>query len=51
MTRKKKTSNKSIEQYDHKGKKRVNNQTVVLVTLDTDKKMLGVVSRIVNIMT
>ncbi len=38
MARKKKTGKKSIEQYDHKGKKRVNNPPVGLVTPDTDKE-------------
>ena len=35
---KKKTGKKQIEQYDHKGKKRVNNPPVGLVTPDTDKE-------------
>ncbi len=35
---------KPIEQYNHKGKKRVNNPPVGLVTPDTDKKMFSVVS-------
>jgi hypothetical protein len=35
---KKKKSKKPIEQYDHKGKKRVNNPPVGLVTPDTDKE-------------
>ncbi len=35
---KKKTGKKPIEQYDHKGKKRVNNPPVGLVTSDTDKE-------------
>ena len=35
---------KPIEQYDHKGKKRVNNPLVGLVTPETDKEMFGVVS-------
>jgi len=38
MARKKKTGKKPIEQYDHKGKKRVNNPPVGLVTPDTDKE-------------
>ena len=38
MARKKKTGKKTIEQYDHKGKKRVNNPPVGLVTPDTDKE-------------
>lgn len=33
MARTKKTDTKPIEQYDHKGKKRVNNPPVGLVTL------------------
>ena len=38
MARKKKSAKKPIEQYDHKGKKRVNNPPVGLVTPDTDKE-------------
>jgi hypothetical protein len=42
MAKAKKTSTtskkKPIEQYDHKGKKRVNNPPVGLVTPETDKK-------------
>ncbi len=38
MAGKKKPSKKPIEQYDHKGKKRVNNPPVGLVTPDTDKE-------------
>ncbi len=38
MARKKKSAKKLIEQYDHKGKKRVNNPPVGLVTPDTDKE-------------
>jgi adenine-specific DNA-methyltransferase len=38
MARKKKTGKKPIEQYDHKGKQRVNNPPVGLVTPDTDKE-------------
>src|SRR3970040_2260588 len=41
MARAKKTGNvkkKPIEQYDHKGKKRVNNPPVGLVTPETDKE-------------
>lgn len=38
MARKKSTGKKSIEQYDHKGKKRVDNPPVGLVTPDTDKE-------------
>ena len=44
MARKKKSVKKPIEQYDHKGKKRVNNPPVGLVTPDTDKEMFGVIS-------
>ena len=44
MARKKKTAKKLIEQYNHKGKNRVNNPPVGLVTPDTDKEMFGVVS-------
>jgi len=44
MVRKKKTGKNPIEQYDHKGKRWVNNPPVDLVTPDTDKKMFGVVS-------
>jgi Adenine specific DNA methylase Mod len=36
MARNKKTEKKPIEQYDHKGKKRVNNPPVGLVTPETD---------------
>jgi adenine-specific DNA-methyltransferase len=36
MARNKKTDKKPIEQYDHKGKKRVNNPPVGLVTPETD---------------
>jgi adenine-specific DNA-methyltransferase len=36
--RKKSSKKKPIEQYDHKGKKRVNNPPVGLVTPDTDKE-------------
>ena len=38
MAGKKKGGKKPIEQYDHKGKKRVNNPPVGLVTPDTDKE-------------
>ncbi len=38
MAWKKKTGKKPIEQYDHKGKKRINNPPVGLVTPDTDKE-------------
>jgi len=38
MAGKKKAGKKPIEQYDHKGKKRVNNPPVGLVTPDTDKE-------------
>ncbi|MBL7179935.1 MAG: site-specific DNA-methyltransferase [Desulfobacterales bacterium] len=38
MAGKKKSAKKPIEQYDHKGKKRVNNPPVGLVTPDTDKE-------------
>jgi len=38
MARKKKSAKKPIEQYDHKGKKRVNNPPVGLVTPETDKE-------------
>ncbi|MBW2330420.1 MAG: site-specific DNA-methyltransferase, partial [Deltaproteobacteria bacterium] len=38
MAGKKKAGKKAIEQYDHKGKKRVNNPPVGLVTPDTDKE-------------
>jgi len=38
MARKKKTDKKPIEQYDHKGKKRVNNPPVGLVTPETDRE-------------
>ena len=56
MARKKKTAKKPIEQYDHKGKKRVNNPPVGLVTPDTDiesgKKTYAydpqIVTRIIN---
>jgi len=43
MTRKKKTDKKTIEQHDHKGKKRINNPPVGLETPDTEKEMFGVV--------
>jgi len=45
MARKKKTGKKPIEQYDHKGKKRVNNPPVGLVTQDIDKDIFCVVSQ------
>lgn len=35
---KKKSGKKTIEQYDHKGKKWINNTPVVLVTPATDKE-------------
>lgn len=38
MARTKKSDQKPIEQYDHKGKKRVNNPPVGLVTPETDKE-------------
>jgi adenine-specific DNA-methyltransferase len=38
MPRTKKSDKKHIEQYDHKGKKRVNNPPVGLVTPETDKE-------------
>ena len=38
MTRSKKSKKKPIEQYDHKGKQRVNNPPVGLVTPETDKE-------------
>ncbi|MCJ7546372.1 MAG: site-specific DNA-methyltransferase, partial [Deltaproteobacteria bacterium] len=38
MARKKKTDKKPIEQYDHKGKVRVNNPPVGLVTPETDRE-------------
>lgn len=38
MTPKKKSKKKPIEQYDHKGKQRVNNPPVGLVTPETDKE-------------
>jgi len=38
MAREKKSKKKPVEQYDHKGKKRVNNPPVGLVTPDTDKE-------------
>jgi hypothetical protein len=38
MARNKKTDKKPIEQYDHKGKKRVNNPPVGLVTPETDQE-------------
>jgi hypothetical protein len=38
MPRNKKPDQKPIEQYDHKGKKRVNNPPVGLVTPETDKE-------------
>jgi adenine-specific DNA-methyltransferase len=38
MPRNKKSDQKPIEQYDHKGKKRVNNPPVGLVTPETDKE-------------
>ena len=41
---KKKTSKKPIEQYDHKGKNRVNNPLVGPVTPESNKEILGVVS-------
>ncbi len=44
MAGKKKSAKKPIEQYDHKGKKRINNPPVGLVTPNTDKEMFGVVS-------
>jgi len=39
MARNKKTEKKPIEQYDHKGKKRINNPPVGLVTPETDPDM------------
>ncbi len=36
--KKKKSGKKPIEQYDHKGKRRVNNPPVGLVSPDTDKE-------------
>lgn len=44
MARKQKTGKKPIEQYDHKGKNRVYNPPVGLVTPDADKEMFGVAS-------
>ena len=44
MARKKKTAKKPIEQYEHKGNKRISNPPAALVTPDTDKEMFGVVS-------
>lgn len=38
MTRTKKSNKKPIEQYDHKGKERVNNPPVGLVTPETDRE-------------
>ncbi len=38
MARKKKTDKKPIEQYDHKGKVRINNPPVGLVTPETDRE-------------
>ena len=38
MAKKKASDKKPIEQYDHKGKKRVNNPPIGLVTLETDKE-------------
>lgn len=38
MAKKEKSNKKPIEQYDHKGKKRVNNPPVGLVTPETDKE-------------
>lgn len=38
MAKKKKSKKKPIEQYDHKGKKRVNNPPVGLVTPETDRE-------------
>ena len=37
MAGRRKRSKKDIEQYDHKGQKRLNNPPVGLVTPDTDK--------------
>ena len=38
MAKKKASGKKPIEQYDHKGKKRVNNPPIGLVTPETDKE-------------
>ncbi|MBU0567420.1 hypothetical protein KJ693_00470, partial [bacterium] len=38
MLRAKKSNKKPIEQYDHKGKERVNNPPVGLVTPETDRE-------------
>jgi hypothetical protein len=38
MPRNKKSDQKPIEQYEHKGKKRVNNPSVGLVTPETDRE-------------
>jgi len=38
MAKATKSKKKPIDQYDHKGKKRVNNPAVGLVTLETDKE-------------